>query len=1071
MKKLFIYLSLGFSLINIKGNAQCSSSNSVSTNSLALHLPFINGSGTDASGNNLNATMVLTSATGNHNSTGNDAVSLMGGFNSGGTIAHSSSLDFTNQITIATWIKPNNFTGVQRIIDKINGSVTGNFLLDMNGATLRFFVASGSLQYAITGVSTNTWFHVAATYNGTVTSIYINGVLKNSTSAVTGNLVTNTSPLKIGLDQTGANPFAGAIDDIKIYGRGLSATEVLDLYQTPEFNAQPPTTVNMCSSNTSITGSAICTGTVATYKWKKGTSYLSDNVTYSGTATNTLTIINGGAPETGTYQLEAFSPNCISTLSQSVTVNMASLATLNNTGLILNYPFNNQLGNDVSGNNLDAALVGTYGTGADQNNASNSALVFSNAKTLTSHNNLMNVTNQLALSCWFNASIISASSSIAHRLVDKFNGGTSGNFVLDINANRIRFFCGSALATSASTVSINTWYHVAATYDGANLKIYLNGVLDQTVPYTGNLTPNTSAFTVGKDQSNTSDFFGSMSDVRFYSRAISQQEVMDIMQAADVIASPRSSQLCLGQNAILKAYASANDIVWRKNGVVLTDGGNISGSSTPTLTIANLAVSDYDSYSCEAIHNCVVSTPCTFTITQRNQVSVPNDNLIFYYACNNTIGNDFSGNNLNMASATGITAANDKDNIPNKAIFFNASTAYATVNSSPLMYSNGNATTFAMWIMPATTGSQRIIEKNSSYYVDVNAGVYRFILNTGSVFNTTVAPATGVWQHLAFTYDGTMMKFFYNGVLTNTLSAPSISLAPNNNPVYIGSTNTTSLKFYGSLDEVKFYKRALSDQEIYGLFVAPSIQQQIGSSLACNTGSVALDATAFSPEAVSYQWYYNGNTVSGQTSSTLNIASLNGSNTGTYVCNYSNACSIIPTDTAVVQLLAPSTVSVTINPTVSCPGMPVTLTASSPTVSSYVWSIPAGPVNYTSVFTPTMGAVGSVYSYSLSVSSGTCTVQTVTSLTVSACTGIQEDLLLGGISVCPNPVTDLLTIQLDNFNTELNANIQGIDGRVVKTIRIVSGESRVSLADLSEGIYFITIGSGGRGNTYKIIKQ
>lgn len=1070
MKKLVIYLSAVCSLMALRSNAQCSGPSPVSTNSLLLHLPFNNGAGTDVSGNNLNANMVLTGNTGNHNGFGNDAASFPGNINAGGTVAHNALLNVTNQITIATWIKPATFSGVKRIVDKFNGSAAGNFILDLNSAALRFFVGSGSLQYTVTGIPVNTWFHVAATYDGTVTTLYVNGIIRNSTSAVMGGLTPNTSPLKVGLDQFGSSPFAGAIDDIKIYGRSLTAAEVLDLYQEPEFDVQPPAAVNMCSNHTTITGHAICTGTVATYRWKKGSSYLSDNSTYSGTTTNTLTITNGGASETGTYQLEAFSPNCVSALSQTITISTASLTTLNNNGLILNYPFNNQLGTDVSGNGLDATLIGTYGTGADQNGSPNSALVFTNAKTQTPHNNLMNVTNQLALSCWFNASIISASMLTSHRLIDKFNGPTGGNFVLDINANKIRFFCGSALATSASTVSINTWCHVAATYDGVNMKIYLNGVLDQTVPYSGNVTPNTSAFTVGKDQSNTSEFYGSMSDVRFYSRSISQQEIVEIMQAADVIASPRNSQLCLGQTAVLKANASGVDLVWRKNGVAMTDGGNISGASTPTLTIANITASDYDAYSCEVIYNCVVSTPSTFSITQRNQVAVSNNYLYSYYAFNNAIGTDFSGNNKTLPFTQGVTSIADKDNIANKALNFNGTNSYMYMNNDPEMYSNGSTTTFAMWLKPTSTGNQRIIEKNSSFYVDVNANVYRFILNTGNVFNTTVTPIINTWQHIAFTYDGTnMMKFFLNGVLTNTFAAGSFSLAPNTAPFYVGCTNTFGLRYSGAMDELRFYKRALSDQEVYGLFTAPSIQQQISSSVACNTGSVTLDATTFGPEAVSYQWYYNGSQLGGQTSATLSIPSLNTSNTGAYVCTYSNFCSVIPTDTAMVQLLAAGNVSITPNPAITCSGVPITLTATSPaSASSFTWSVASGPISTASAITPTLG---SSQSFSVSVTSGTCTVQTAITVSVSTCTGIDEQVLAEGLSVYPNPVDDLLTIRLSDVVSGMTVCVQGIDGRIVKSVPLSENEAQLDLSDLSEGVYLMTVYSGNTKRTYKIIKQ
>ncbi len=271
------------------------------------------------------------------------------------------------------------------------------------------------------------------------------------------------------------------------------------------------------------------------------------------------------------------------------------------------------------------------------------------------------------------------------------------------------------------------------------------------------------------------------------------------------------------------------------------------------------------------------------------------------------------------------------------------------------------------------------------------------------------------------------------------------------------------------MDEIKFYKRALSDQEVYGLFAAPSIQQQIASSVACNTGSVTLDATAFCPEAVSYQWYYNGSMLGGQTSPTLSIPSLNASNTGNYVCAYSNFCSIIPTDTAMVQLLAASNVSISPDPAVTCSGVPITLTASSPAAnSSFAWSNASGVVNTSSAITPTLSSSETL---SLAVTSGTCSVQTVITVSVSTCTGVNEQQLSEGLSVYPNPVKDRVTIRVSNLDSGMTASIQAVDGRILRTIPLSENETQLTVSDLSDGIYFITVSLGNAKSTYKIIKQ
>ncbi len=52
-------------------------------------------------------------------------------------------------------------------------------------------------------------------------------------------------------------------------------------------------------------------------------------------------------------------------------------------------------------------------------------------------------------------------------------------------------------STGNGSVSLNTWYHVAVTYDGALCKIYLNGEFKSQTPLTGNIITGSSDFRIG----------------------------------------------------------------------------------------------------------------------------------------------------------------------------------------------------------------------------------------------------------------------------------------------------------------------------------------------------------------------------------------------------------------------------------------------------------------------------------------------------------------------------------------------------------------------------------------------
>ena len=78
----------------------------------------------------------------------------------------------------------------------------------------------------------NTWTHVAMTYNGAQMRLYVNGVLVGQ-RAQTGSIQTNNGQLRIGGSAAFGEFFQGMIDEVRIYNRALSATEITTDMTTP----------------------------------------------------------------------------------------------------------------------------------------------------------------------------------------------------------------------------------------------------------------------------------------------------------------------------------------------------------------------------------------------------------------------------------------------------------------------------------------------------------------------------------------------------------------------------------------------------------------------------------------------------------------------------------------------------------------------------------------------------------------------------------------------------------------------------------------------------------------------
>jgi subtilisin family serine protease len=86
----------------------------------------------------------------------------------------------------------------------------------------------------------------------------------------------------------------------------------------------------------------------------------------------------------------------------------------------------------------------------------------------------------------------------------------------------------------AAQVLPNNWYYVAMTYDGAELKVYINGVLDGSAAVSGPIITTTQPLRIGggaPDGQPQFDFTGRVDEAELYNRALSQAEIQAIFNA------------------------------------------------------------------------------------------------------------------------------------------------------------------------------------------------------------------------------------------------------------------------------------------------------------------------------------------------------------------------------------------------------------------------------------------------------------------------------------------------------------------------------------------------------------
>lgn len=146
-------------------------------------------------------------------------------------VAQQTDLSLTDQVSITAWIYKTTNSGTDVILHK--GSTTTNYALATNGTKVVFkFVDSKPWDCTSTfTLSANTWYHVAATFNDSTDTVklYLNGALRD-TIACDGTMIVNSEPLYLGRDTGTSSMFAGRLDEVRLYNKALSDTEVLSIY-------------------------------------------------------------------------------------------------------------------------------------------------------------------------------------------------------------------------------------------------------------------------------------------------------------------------------------------------------------------------------------------------------------------------------------------------------------------------------------------------------------------------------------------------------------------------------------------------------------------------------------------------------------------------------------------------------------------------------------------------------------------------------------------------------------------------------------------------------------------------
>jgi hypothetical protein len=154
------------------------------------------------------------------------------------SIPHHASLNLGSAHTIIAWVKHDATGSIEFIITK-GESILEFVKLDTD--IFRFQGIIGTVNYeadSTTVASTDVWYHLAGTFDGSTLAFYLNGN-RESTTSVPGNLDESSLALQLGSRRAGepleASKLNGLLGETLIYNRVLTPLEIQHNYLATKF--------------------------------------------------------------------------------------------------------------------------------------------------------------------------------------------------------------------------------------------------------------------------------------------------------------------------------------------------------------------------------------------------------------------------------------------------------------------------------------------------------------------------------------------------------------------------------------------------------------------------------------------------------------------------------------------------------------------------------------------------------------------------------------------------------------------------------------------------------------------
>lgn len=655
---------------------------------------------------------------------------------------------------------------------------------------------------------------------------------------------------------------------------------------------------------------------------------------------------------------------------------------------------------------------------------------------------------QLSIEAWIKRSSLGT----LHTIFSNYEG--SYPLLFRIDNDRLNFYMNSsANVQSTNTIPAGVWTHVAATYSGTQIKVYINGVLEGSQAYNQPFVTSANELKIGGGLSNNTEFFpGDIADVRIWNYERTATDILNNM-----------NQVLTGSESGL----IANYKFLEGSGTIASN--SVIGNLYPG-TLINNPSWIYGPSSLYPI-NCATEMTQLVTLTVSSDVTAPIPDITNLP----DITAECEVTSLTTPTATdncsGITSLNIWP--PSSLAGENSNLGVSTLG--PQVFNISGECVVALDVTPDPyvcdsiltdlTGKIAVIRRGSCsltyklQHVRVKGAIGVIIVNNqgGTIVEDDLSTDPSITMPIFIVSESeglALMNELNSGYVYVTMRRKSPLIITHNATLPITSQGTTVVTwtYDDGNGNTSTQNQNIVIQDITNPVISCPGNQTETSTGVCNfilpdyTGLGTTSDNCFASMAIS-QSPIPGTIISDNT--IITFTSTDGaSNTST--CTFEvNLPTILPIDNTIDNSLSP------------------VLTANQ-TGATYQWidcDNGNSPINGETNQTFSATANGN---YAVIVTVGACS-ETSTCEGVTA-VGLKE-LNSSPASVYPNPTSGIFTVDFSTNIGIVNFSIITVDGRVVLEDTTSETKIKLDLNNVSNGIYFIHLNGNSINRVLKIVKQ